>query len=766
MTKRPRRARVVLSPHRQPTDMDLDTWQAALRREFGRAQRFGWENIGDEKVFSEFRVTNRDKGTRYRVAIRGVARGDNYCSCPDFSTNALGTCKHVEFVLKKLERQAGKRTLKAGWHPTLSEVHLHYGARRDLRWRPGTACPPRVARMAARLFDESGVLKPGAERRLSGLYRLGTSCGHEVRHYPDGDAHLAQLDDAARRRAALAALCPDGASSRLFTKLVKTELSAYQREGAWFAANAGRAVIADEMGLGKTVQAIAAVALLKRVKLVHRLLVVCPASVVYQWKSEIARFAGWTCEVISGTMIARHALWRQSGAEVRIAAYNVVVRDRALIDAWSPDLLVVDEAQKIKNWRTRAAQTLKSLSAPLTIVLTGTPLENRLQDLHSIVEFVDRHRLGALFRFLYQHQTTDAHGKVTGYHDLNRISDDLAPVLIRRRRAEVLTQLPGRHDETRFVKLASAQRAIHAENAQMVAELVMKWKRFSHLTEADQRRMTAALQTMRMVCDSTYLVDGLTDVGDKPAATEKAIRDLLAEPGSKVVVFSAWLRMHALIAKRLDLRHIGFVHFHGGVPTAKRQALVAQFTDDPACRVFLAGDAAAVGLNLQHAAASVINVDLPWNPAVLDQRVGRVHRLGQRKPVRVINLVAEDSIEHRIMGLLDTKRSLAAGILDDGADNVDLGGDRMKRFMAEVEQTAGAGAAASPAPVAAAPSPKTRRAPAQRPPPPSPAESLAKQLATLVGTTASNLTVSIGADGRATVTLDPALLAKLGIVTS
>jgi superfamily II DNA or RNA helicase len=743
--------------------MDVDTWQAGLRREFGRAQRFRCENIGAEAVFSEYAVTNPQKGTRYRVAIRGSARGDNYCSCPDFSTNALGTCKHVEFVLKKLERQAGKRALKAGFHPAYSEIHLHYGPVRHLRWRPGRDCPPPVRAFAARLFDEHGVLRPGCEPRVARLLKLGEAAGHAIRHYPDGDAHLALLADDRRRRAALARLCPTGAEHRLFATLVKTTLSPYQRAGAWFAANAGRAIIADEMGLGKTVQAIAAAALLKRVRQVQRVLVVCPASVVHQWQAEISRFTGWSTAVINGTVNVRAALWRESNAEVLIAAYDVVVRDHAAVDRWSPDLLIVDEAQRIKNWRTRAAQTLKRLRAPLAIVLTGTPLENRLEDLHSIVEFVDRHRLGALFRFLHRHQVIDAGGKVTGYRDLNAVAEQLSGVLIRRRRAEVLTQLPGRHDETCFVELAPEQRAVHEEYAQQVAELAAKWRRFHHLTEGDQRRLTAALQTMRMVCDSTYLVDGLTDVGAKAGVVERVLREITSEAGAKVVVFSAWLRMHALIAKRLDKLGLGHVHFHGGVPTRDRQALVQRFRDDPRCRVFLAGDAAAVGLNLQHAAAAVINVDLPWNPAVLEQRIGRVHRLGQTKPVRVVNVVAKDSIEQRIMGLLGTKRSLAAGILDAGDDTIDLGGDRMKRFMADVE------AATQPQPAAASTSgpveEKSARSSARRtsPAPVADAATVAKRLAALVGVGAGSLGVVVGADGRATVTLSPEVLARLGI---
>ncbi|MBA3708907.1 MAG: SWF/SNF helicase family protein, partial [Planctomycetes bacterium] len=189
---------------------------------------------------------------------------------------------------------------------------------------------------------------------------------------------------------------------------------------------------------------------------------------------------------------------------------------------------------------------------------------------------------------------------------------------------------------------------------------------------------------------------------------------------------------------------------------------------DPACRVFLAGDVAATGLNLQHAASAVLNVDLPWNPAVLEQRIGRVHRIGQRKPVRVVNLVAEDSIEHRILGLLGTKRSLASGILDGGQDTVDLGGDRMKRFMSEVEQASGttpaqsAATTATPLPLESSglvASDQRRPIPARRQQVATPA-AIAARLAALVGGMAADLQVTIGTDGKATVTLSADLLER------
>ena len=144
---------------------------------------------------------------------------------------------------------------------------------------------------------------------------------------------------------------------------------------------------------------------------------------------------------------------------------------------------------------------------------------------------------------------------------------------------------------------------------------------------------------------------------------------------------------------------LGYVSFHGGVPSEKRPALVERFRDDPACRVFLSTDAGSTGLNLQHA-STLVNMDLPWNPAILEQRIARIHRMGQARPVQVINFVAKGTIEEGMLSVLAFKRSLSAGILDGGSGEISLGGSRLNRFMKDVENVTGSmgeGEAVTPA---------------------------------------------------------------------
>lgn len=673
-----------VSRTRRPEELSLDEWQRELRRQFGREQSFQLRNIGEHPVFSEFLVMNPQSKNTYRVAIRGTAPGENYCSCPDFATNALGTCKHVEFTLHRLERQkGGKKALAEGFQPPYSEVYVQYGPRREIRFRAGTTCPPELARLAATFFDDEGVLLPDAFRRFEEFLAGTAGLDHELRCYDDVLALIAELRDAEQRRAILAKEFPRGIRSAAFKNLLKVSLYDYQREGALFAARAGRCLIGDEMGLGKTIQALAAAEIMARHFGVERVLIICPASLKHQWEREIERFTERTATVIGGLLAERQAQFN-AASFYKVMNYDTVHRDLDRIQQWSPDLVILDEAQRIKNWNTRAAQTVKKIRSPYAVVLTGTPLENRLEELVSIVQFIDQHRLGPTFRFLHDHQELDEHGKVVGYRDLDQIGKTLEPILIRRRKKDVLTQLPPRLDKNFFVPMTPEQMKHHDENRELVANVVRRWRRLGFLSEADQRRLMIALQNMRMSCDSTYLLDQTTDHGVKADELATLVDEFCEQPETKVVVFSQWVRMHELALRRLKGRDWNCVLFHGGVETSKRKDLVSRFREDPRCRAFLSTDAGGVGLNLQHANV-VINLDLPWNPAVLEQRIGRVHRLGQTQPVSVVNLVAQGTIEEGMLSVLSFKKSLFAGALDGGEKDVFLGGSRLKRFMESVD---------------------------------------------------------------------------------
>lgn len=665
-------------------------WQRALRLQFGQEQAFSLENVGTETYFSEFRVGNPESNSSYRVSIRGVHPGDNFCACPDYATNELGTCKHIEFTLSRLLRKRGaKAAFARGYQPAFSELYLRNEGGRSVHFRAGTDCPAKVVKAAAALFDEARRwhLPEGRFEDLGRFLSRVAKTGHELRAHDDALDFIAGRNDAARRASMLDGQFPRGAATPSLRKLLKVPLYPYQAEGALFAVRAGRALIGDEMGLGKTVQAVAAAEILIRHFGVSKVLVICPTSLKYQWQSEIMRFSGRASRVIAGGLVQRRAEY--AGQDIyKITNYEKLKSDLDMISAWAPELVIVDEAQRIKNWNTIAAKALKRIDSPYAVVLTGTPLENKLEELVSIVQFVDQHRLGPTWKLLHEHQVKDEAGRVTGYTGLEKIGQTLAPIMIRRRKSEVLLQLPGRTDQNLLVPMTEMQMACHAENADIVAKIVRRWRNTRFLSDQDQRRLTCALQNMRMSCNSTYLLDQETDHGVKADELATLLESLFTRPDEKIVVFSQWTRTHEIVIRRLDKLGIGYVSFHGGVPSENRPALVQRFRDDPNCRVFLSTDAGSTGLNLQHA-STLVNMDLPWNPAVLEQRIARIYRLGQKKPVQIVNYVAKGTIEEGMLSVLAFKRSLAAGILDGGAGEILFGGSRLTRFMKDVENVTG-----------------------------------------------------------------------------
>jgi len=683
-----------LSRTHAPADLSPVDWQRGLRRQFGREQAFGFENLTGEPFFSEFRVSNPVSKSSYRVAIRGLGPGGNFCSCPDYSTSELGTCKHIEFTLARLQKKRGARTAFArGYQPAFSELYLRNDGKRCVHFRAGTDCPPVVRAAAAALFDaeRDGMLPDERFGELEHFMIMASKSGHQFRTYDDALDFIAGRRDADRRASKLEQLFPRGAADPKLLAVLKVPLYPYQAEGALFAVRAGRALIGDDMGLGKTVQAIAAMEILARHFGVSKVLVICPTSLKYQWQSEIARFSGRqgdnAARVINGGRAQRQKDYALDDF-CKITNYEKLQPDLDLIADWAPELVIVDEAQRVKNWNTIAARALKRIDSPYAMVLTGTPLENKLEELISIVQFVDQHRLGPTWKLLHEHQVKDEAGRVTGYTGLEKIGQTLAPVMIRRRKSEVLRQLPSRTDQNLLVPMTEMQMLYHQENADVVAKIVQRWRRTRFLSDKDQRRMTCALQNMRMSCNSTYLLDQETDHGVKADEVAALLDDLFAEPEAKAVVFSQWTRTHDIVIRRLEARGLGYVSFHGGVPSEKRPALVERFRNDPTCRVFLSTDAGSTGLNLQHA-STLVNMDLPWNPAILEQRIARIHRMGQVRPVQVVNFVAKGTIEEGMLSVLAFKRSLSAGILDGASGEISLGGSRLNRFMKDVENVTG-----------------------------------------------------------------------------
>ncbi len=620
------------------------------------------------RMYGDYKIKSAS-GRTYRVAVRGTGRFENYCSCPDFAVNTLGTCKHIEAMLSQLRRRKGKALEREEYKRTRASISLYYGDTLEVRLRLPVSPSPALQSLAETYFDPEGRLRPEHYRQFAQVLEAFRKADGQAVIYSDVLDYIErenELADGLDQERKLLAKISRGQDP--LARVLKTKLLPYQQRGAIFAACRGRIVLADDMGLGKTVQALAAAELLRRGKGIERVLVVAPASVKYQWKTEIEKFTDLPAQIVDGLLPRRKALYA-SPKFFNLTSYELVLKDVRYMHELKPDLIILDEAQRIRNWTTATARTIKQLKSRYAFVLTGTPLENKLEELFSVVEFIDGRRLGPAFRFLHEHRMEDEKGRLLGYRGLDRIQNQLAPVLLRRTRPEVLKELPERTDQVFRIPLTEQQAEPYYEQSDILAALMRKWERQGWLSEIDQKRVLCCIQNMRMLCNSTFLFDKQTHHSPKLEEFREILHELVIEENRKVVVFSEYERMTYLAGEELRKLGIGFVSLRGGVPSRRRGTLIAKFRNDPDCKVFLSTDAGGVGLNLQ-AASAVVNFEPPWNPARLEQRIGRVHRLGQSRPVHVIHMLTKDSIEERVWETLRLKKSLFAGVFDSSAAEV------------------------------------------------------------------------------------------------
>ena len=629
------------------------------RRERAATERMKIRPLDPERPWTDYVVTSAASGRSHRVALRGAEPGQSYCSCPDFRKNRLGTCKHVLHVLAKVRRRFSAARLRRPHRRETFSLHVRYGEECALHLAaPDRKLAKEVEAVVRSLRDRAIDDVPDLLRRLARLQNFG----EEITVYPDAEELVQERLLRERLRKLVAEVRADPAGHPLRSELLKVELLPYQLDGIAFAVGAGRAILADDMGLGKTILAIGTAELLRREVGIERVLVVCPATVKAQWRSEIERFSGHSCGLVLGGAKERAA---QYGASFfTICNYEQALRDLLAIEATPWDLVVLEEAQRIKNWEAKTSRVMKALRSRFALALSGTPLENRLDELYSVVEFVDERRLGPAFRFFHRHRVANEGGRVLGYDNLADLRGALEPVLLRRTRAAVLRELPPRTTEVVRVSPTDAQSQLHGGYMQTVITIVRK----HFISEMDLLRLRKALLACRMTADSTALVDKLEPGhSSKLERLEELLEQLLYEDGRKIVLFSEWTGMLDLVEKRLRKLRAPWVRLDGSVPQRKRQALVETFRREKATPLFLSTNAGATGLNLQ-AANTVVNVDLPWNPAVLEQRIGRVHRMGQTRPVQVFVLVTEETIEENLLGTLAAKHDLAEAVLDPDSD--------------------------------------------------------------------------------------------------
>ncbi|MEE9383487.1 MAG: DEAD/DEAH box helicase [Nannocystaceae bacterium] len=512
--------------------------------------------------------------------------------------------------------------------------------------------------------DEFVALTDDLQRRIDALENLGAVRSKGVTLAPVLLPALAELFEGAGRfdlnRAAKNRLAQLESASKLRPRLPKSfsgSLRDYQEDGfIWMsrlaAAGLG-AVLADDMGLGKTVQTLAL--LCQRAK-DGPALVVAPASVTHNWADETGRFAPRlrTIDLAGGDRASVLAALKPG--DLLVCSYGLLAREAEELAQIEFSTIVFDEAHALKNAGTRRAKAAFSLRAGFRICLTGTPIENHLGELWSVVQAALPGLLGASAHFAKRFVKPIADGDRACAEQLRTL---IRPFVLRRTKSQVLDELPERTEVTLKVTPGADERTYYEA---LRRNAIQHIDAPGQLGKKARMRLLAEISKLRRAAVSPHLVDAEQPPGG--AKLDVLIERLVAlqREGHRALVFTQFLGAMAMVRARLDNAGLSYLSLDGSTPTAERAKRIATFQDGQTDVFIMSLKAGGVGVNLT-AADYVIHLDPWWNPATEDQAIGRAHRIGQTRPVTVYRLISEGSIEEKIVALHRSKRDLAEDLL-------------------------------------------------------------------------------------------------------
>ena len=449
-------------------------------------------------------------------------------------------------------------------------------------------------------------------------------------------------------------------------KDIKADLREYQKHGYnWFKTLdylGFGGILGDEMGLGKTLQAITFIASNESAKT----LIVAPTSLIYNWHSEIERFAPkLKVAIVNGNPDERETMIKNiDKVDVIITTYNLLKRDLETYKSLEFDYCFLDEAQYIKNPHSQNSKAVKEIKAKSRFALTGTPIENSLMELWSIFDFVMPGYLYDEKKFSVRYHKKLKEEPVV-LEELNKL---IKPFILRRHKKDVITELPDKIEKKLVVSLNDEQKKIYGTYARHATDLIAKKVRDDEF-KSSKIEILSYITKLRQLClDPSILVDGYTGGSGKIDALIELLHQSI-EAGHKILVFSQFTSVLKNISERLNNEYITYSYLDGSIPSEKRMSLVKDFNEGDNSVFLISLKAGGIGLNLT-SADIVIHFDPWWNPAVEDQATDRAHRIGQKNVVEVIKLICKGTIEEKIISLQDEKRSLIAKLMGDDLSSI------------------------------------------------------------------------------------------------
>ncbi len=455
-------------------------------------------------------------------------------------------------------------------------------------------------------------------------------------------------------------------------KSLKNILRPYQKHGyRWLRAMDSYGfggILADDMGLGKTLQVITLLLSEKETGGEgEQSLIVCPASLIYNWENEIARFApSLSTLVLSGTIPEREELFKTiDNFDIIITSYDLLKRDKDLYSEKTFRFFIIDEAQYIKNHSTLSAKAVKTIKAKSRFALTGTPVENRLSELWSIFDFLMPGFLFTYSRFRKEFEAPCI--KLGDKRALEKIKNMVSPFILRRLKSEVLCELPEKTEHIFYSKMEEAQRKIYSANVKVLKDTVENNTKSS--LRKDAVMILSLLTRLRQLCcDPSLCYENYKGESCKMESCIALVKEAVLG-GHKTLIFSQFTSMLEIIEERLEEEGIPFYTLTGQTPKERRASLVKSFEKDDVPVFLISLKAGGTGLNLTSADV-VIHFDPWWNISAQNQATDRTHRIGQKNPVTVYKLIAKGTVEEKILDLQKSKQHLADSIITENSVNI------------------------------------------------------------------------------------------------
>lgn len=491
----------------------------------------------------------------------------------------------------------------------------------------------------------------------------------------------------------------------------------FQVIGINFLCDTEKAMLADEMGLGKSLEIIGAAYKLYRQEKIKRVLIVCPSALKYQWNEEISKFIDLEKYkighiVVDGTpkqRVEKYDYIHANDVLYTIVNYELVLNDIDYLLEFDWDIVALDEAHRIRNWKSKTSQAIMKLKdANYRWTATGTPVQNKPDELFNIFAFLNDKVLGNWWQFRSSHiiigEKFGQPNMILGYKKLGWLHEKISPYMLRRLKKDVAPDLPDMIISNYYIEMYPEQYKLHESIREELFEII---KEVSKFTERDENgtiikqhpraNMTLGMFTMlQEICDTPELLkisdskmaakytidknkspkldelelilkDFLNSYSDETSSSSRDIIDennnKITLKGDKAVIFTQFSRMQALILQRISkLAPCEFIN--GSMNAVEKQTRVMKFKSDPNIKFLIATDAGNYGLNLQEANL-LINFDLPWNPAVWQQRNARIHRINsEHDNINIINLISKDGLDERILDVLYSKQDMATAIIE------------------------------------------------------------------------------------------------------